>query len=73
MHGFFEQKGTKRTKEEIFFVAFVCFCGNCFPTAAQMKIFEQEGAEETEEAEEKTLCSLCAPVQTSSLYLRESA
>jgi hypothetical protein len=23
---FLEQKGTKRTKEEFFFVAFVCFC-----------------------------------------------
>jgi hypothetical protein len=26
-----EQKGTKETKEEYFFVAFVCFCRNRFP------------------------------------------
>jgi hypothetical protein len=26
----FEQKGTKGTKEEFFFVAFVCFCGDFF-------------------------------------------
>jgi hypothetical protein len=26
----FEQKGTKATKEELFFVAFVCFCGDVF-------------------------------------------
>ena len=25
---FFEQKETKKTKEEFFFFAFVCFCGN---------------------------------------------
>jgi hypothetical protein len=29
-----EQKGTKATKEEYFFVAFVCFCGNRFPMGA---------------------------------------
>ena len=45
---FFEQKGknppslglrrTGGTKEpEFFFVAFVCFCGNCFPKAARIE------------------------------------
>jgi len=32
-----EQKGTKGTKEEFFFVAFVCFCGNCLPMGALME------------------------------------
>jgi hypothetical protein len=32
---FFEQKGTKATKQDFFFVAFVCFCGNRFPRVAE--------------------------------------
>ena len=32
----FEQKGTKETKEEFFFVAFVCFCANSVRGAARM-------------------------------------
>ena len=32
-----EQKGTKETKEEFFFVAFVCFCANFILGAAWME------------------------------------
>ena len=32
-----EQKGTKATKEDYFFVAFVCFCGNRLPMKAPME------------------------------------
>ena len=34
---FFEQKGTKETKEEFCFVAFVRFCANSVPMAAWME------------------------------------
>jgi hypothetical protein len=34
---FFEQKGTKKTKEEFFFVAFVCFCAHSVPRAARVE------------------------------------
>ena len=34
---FLEQKGTKETKEESLFVAFVCFCGDCLPRAVGME------------------------------------
>jgi hypothetical protein len=33
----FEQKGTKETKEGLFFVAFVSFCANSISRAAQME------------------------------------
>jgi hypothetical protein len=33
----FEQKGTKETKVEFFFVDFVCFCFNSVPRAARME------------------------------------
>jgi hypothetical protein len=32
-----EQKRTKATKVQFFFVAFVCFCANSIPSAAQME------------------------------------
>ena len=35
-----EQKGTKGTKKEFFFVAFVCFCANSVPRASRMEISE---------------------------------
>jgi len=35
--GFLEQKGTKKTKGEFFFVGFACFCRDCFPRAAGME------------------------------------
>ena len=33
----FEQKETKETKEEFFFVAFVCFCANSVPWALRLE------------------------------------
>jgi hypothetical protein len=69
-----EQKGTKETKEEFFFVAFVCFCANFILWAAWMENSQSvKSVQSVVHSLWLRLTALRPPVQTSSPYLRQSA